>query len=175
MRAAAQSRRTAVRLLTITRQPHLHQLQTSHAHNKMAAAEASQFSLYRVTEQLLAEVKREKEETGGLSDDLLSALHFIFRQPLLHALDLLDRGAVTHVTCPSGRELYLVKGSSGEHTCLPRVGHCSCLSFVYTVLLREEAMMCKHLLAVQLGKAMGSSITKHVTDEQLAELLSSSS
>ena len=142
----------------------------------MAAADATpEVTLHRVTEQLFAEVRREKEETGGLSDDLLSALHFVFRQPLLHALDLLDRGAVAHVTCPSGRELYQVKGSNGVHTCLPRVGYCSCLSFVYTVLLREQDMMCKHLLAVQLGQMIGSSPTSHVTDEQFAELLSSSS
>lgn len=142
----------------------------------MAAAPLTpEASLSRVTEQLLAEVRREKQDTGSLSDDLLSALHFVFRQPLLHALDLLDRGVVTHVTSPSGRELYQVKGSSGDYTCLPRVGYCSCLSFVYTVLLREEALMCKHLLAVQLSIAMESSITKHVTDKQFAEILSSTS
>ena len=137
-----------------------------HAH-KMAD------SLRRVTEQLLAETKREKETTGGLSDDLLSALFFVFKQPLIHALDLLDRQAVTHVTCPSGRELYRVRGSKGEYTCLSRVGHCSCLSFVYTVLLREEAMMCKHLLAVHLSRATNTALTRHVSDNDFAEILSS--
>ena len=142
---------------------------------KMAGSVDPERSLHCVIEQLISEAKREKEETGQISDDLLSALYFIFRQPLLQALDLLDRAAVTHVTCPSGRELYRVKGSKGEYTCLLSVGHCNCLSFVYTVLLREEAVMCKHLLAANLSRATRTALSKHVTDTEYAKILSSNS
>ena len=35
-------------------------------------------------------------------------LHFVFHQPLLHALDLVDQKNVTKLTTPSGRVLYQV-------------------------------------------------------------------
>lgn len=35
-------------------------------------------------------------------------LHFVFHQPLLHALDLIDRKNITKLTTPSGRVLYQV-------------------------------------------------------------------
>ena len=38
----------------------------------------------------------------------LIRLHFIFHQPLLHALDLVDQKNVTKLTTPSGRVLYQV-------------------------------------------------------------------
>ena len=38
-------------------------------------------------------------------------LHFVFHQPLLHALDLVDRKNITKLTTPSGRVLYQVSAS----------------------------------------------------------------
>ncbi len=60
--------------------------------------------------QLLLEVRRETQENGHISDDLMSALHFLFHQTLPQALDLVDRKHVSHCVCPSGRELYRVQG-----------------------------------------------------------------
>ena len=37
-------------------------------------------------------------------------LHFVFHQPLLHALDLVDQKKVTKLTSTSGRVLYQVSG-----------------------------------------------------------------
>ena len=114
------------------------------------------FSVLRPTaDQLLLEVKREAESNGRISDDLMSALLFVYQAPLHQALDLLDRGSVTRYHCPAGRELYRVRGSGGRsYTCLASSNYCSCPSFVYTVLVKEESLLCKHMLAVQLGKAM---------------------
>ena len=113
--------------------------------------------LQTIAEQLLLEVRREREESGKgcLSDDLMSALQFVFHQPLLQALDLLDRNSVSRFVCPAKRELYRVQGSAGRtYTCLVSSNYCSCPSFVYTVLVKEDSLMCKHMLAVQLARAM---------------------
>ena len=129
--------------------------------------------LHFVAEQLIAEVKRQSEEAGFLSDDLLSALHSVFHQHLLHALDLVDRSSVTRFTCPSGRELYLVRGSSGKsYTCFSTSSYCNCPSFVYAVLIKEDSLVCKHTLAVQIARAMGTCRENEVPDMEFAELLS---
>ena len=122
-----------------------------------STAQPSAPLLQSTAKQLLLEVKRETEESGRISDDLMSALHFVFQQPLLPALDLVDQGAIDHCSCPSGRELYRVKGSGGRvYTCLTTSNYCSCPSFVYTVLVREDALLCKHMLAVQLARAIAA-------------------
>ena len=113
--------------------------------------------LQSTADQLLLEVKREAKESGRISDDLLSALLFLFQASLHQALDLLDRGAVTRYYCSAGRELYRVRGSGGRfYTCLTSSDYCSCPSFVYTVLVKRDSLLCKHLLAVQLGRAMAA-------------------
>ena len=132
----------------------------------MAAEECSGFGsfsgacgsiLQSTAGQLLVEVKREAEESGRISEDLLSALLFVFQAPLHQALDLLDRGCVTRYHCPAGRELYRVRGSGGRfYTCLTSSDYCSCPSFVYTVLVKRDSLLCKHLLAVRLGAAMAA-------------------
>lgn len=122
-----------------------------------STAQPSAPLLQSTAEQLLLEVKRETEESGRISDDLMSALHFVFQQSLLPALDLVDQGAVDHYSCPSGRELYRVKGSGGRvYTCLTTSNYCSCPSFVYAVLVKEDALLCKHMLAVQLARAIAA-------------------
>ena len=133
--------------------------------------------LQSIADQLLLEVKREQQETGHISDDLMSALQSVFQQPLIQAFDLIDRDAITHFVCPSGRELYRVQGSSSQrvYTCLVSSNYCSCPSFVYTVLVKEDSLMCKHMLAVQLARAMGCSQEVTVSNEDFVEMLASSS
>lgn len=113
--------------------------------------------LQSTAEQLFLEVKRETEEAGKLSEDLMSALLFVFQTPLHQAFELLDQGSVSRYFCPAGRELYRVKGSGGRtYTCLTSSNYCSCPSFVYTVLVKEDALLCKHMLAVQLARAIAA-------------------
>ena len=136
-------------------------------------------SVNLVVDQLLAEVRREGGENGGdsISEDLLSALYFVFRQPLLHALDLIDRRSVTHVTCPAGRELFRVKGAYGRrwYLCLlPPAGYCSCPAHVYTVLVKEEVTMCKHMLAARVARELGKHNELSVSDQEFADILRTS-
>lgn len=131
-------------------------------------------AIHLIAEQLIAEVKRETSEVGFISDGLLSALHSVFHQHALHAFDLVDRSSVTHFTCPSGRELYRVKGSSFKsYTCFSSSSYCNCPSFVYAVLVKEDSLVCKHTLAVQLATAMNRCREQEVSDVEFVELLSS--
>ena len=126
-----------------------------------------------VVEQLLTEVRREKSENGELSDDLLSALYAVFQQPLLNALDIIDRESVTRCVCPTGRELYQVQGSGSKvYICLTTSNYCSCPSFVYSTIIKEDSILCKHQLAVHLAGAMQCYKKIEVSDEEFAKLLS---
>ena len=42
------------------------------------------------------------------------------------------------------------------YNCFTSSNYCSCPSYVYTVLVREDALLCKHALAVQLARAMAA-------------------
>ena len=130
-------------------------------------------SLHLVSTHLLTEVKREKEEKDHISEDLLLALHFVHGPSIVHALDLVDRKAVCHVTSPSRGDLYQVKSANGIHHYICHVSpryNCSCPFFQYGVMSREEALYCKHLLAVQLCDTLGLNKELHVSDEEFVEL-----
>jgi hypothetical protein len=101
------------------------------------------FELNRVAQQLFNEAKRERQESGKLTDGLLSALNCVFGQALLHALDLVDRGKLTEYQCLSGRRAFTVTGSGGvrSYICLPTSNFCTCPSYVYTVLIKGDAVM----------------------------------
>ncbi|KAK3598988.1 hypothetical protein CHS0354_024664 [Potamilus streckersoni] len=95
-----------------------------------------------VSSQLLKEVETVYKEKGKLTDEVLSALQCVFQDSLLPALDLVDKRSVSRVTCPAGRSLYQVVGSSGTpYTCFTSSVYCSCPAYRYSVLLKEEHMM----------------------------------
>lgn len=135
-------------------------------------------------EVLLSEVVEtllEKQGGGGtLSDGCLTALHSIFQQNLVPALDLVERGGVTKYVCSSvasggrgtvNRELYVVQGSTGnQYVCLTTSRYCSCPSFAYSVLVKGDALLCKHQLAVRLAVAVGRCETVEVSGEEWATL-----
>ena len=127
-----------------------------------------------VTKQLRLEIEKEMEENGKISDFLLETLYAIYGPPLVQALDCIDRQAITHITCPAGRGLYQVKASGGsnKYLCLLSVNYCSCPYFVYGIVVREEAMMCKHLLAVHLACSLGQvGDPQIVSDETFTSIL----
>lgn len=58
--------------------------------------------------QLFREVEQVHIEKGCLTDELLSALNFVFPSCLLQALDLVDKKNVCVLNSPSGRSIYQV-------------------------------------------------------------------
>ncbi|KAM4700035.1 zinc finger SWIM domain-containing protein 7 isoform 1-T2 [Discoglossus pictus] len=125
-----------------------------------------------VAEELLREIKRTYEETSKISDELLLGLRFIFGPTALYALDLVDQHSVTKVISPSGRTTFQVTGSSGKmYTCYSSCHYCSCPAFSFSVLRRNDNMVCKHILAVYLSQALGSCQELTVSDKQMCDIL----
>ncbi|NP_001077009.1 zinc finger SWIM domain-containing protein 7 [Danio rerio] len=130
-------------------------------------------SLVSVAEQLLKDLQRTYSEIKQIPDDLLIALRFVFGPCALQALDLVDQHSVTCVSSPSGRKAFQVLGGSGRlYTCFTSCHYCPCPAFSFTVLRRNESLMCKHLLAVVLSQAMGLCQQEQVSDQQMTHILS---
>nr|XP_022335427.1 zinc finger SWIM domain-containing protein 7-like [Crassostrea virginica] len=140
----------------------------------MAKMSPARQTIITVAEQLLEDAGTAYTTTGAVSDEILSALNFVFKAPLLPALVIVDHRDVTTITCPSGRKIHQVVGSSGTpYICLPSSYYCSCPSYRYSVLLRDEHLMCKHVIAMKLAVGMGVSKQQEVTDQEMTTLLKS--
>lgn len=136
------------------------------------------------------------EQTIG--DDLLESLFFIYKNPLLEALNQIDKaeqkelqenkmakqkGAnsptnsldlVTEVSCSSvpGRVIYSVKGTNGlAYYLFESLQFCACASFKHNVLGRSEFVYCKHMVLVKLLKAMNKLSFKYVKESELIDLI----
>ncbi|CAI9715001.1 finger SWIM domain-containing 7-like [Octopus vulgaris] len=128
--------------------------------------------LSTVETQLMSEVSRVYKETNSLSDELLSALQFIYQTSLMPALDIIDRKAVTLLECPSKRQLYTVMGTSGiVYICFPDSKYCSCPAYNYSVLLKDDHIMCKHILAIKLSNAMNVTVRRNISDKEMRSML----
>ncbi|XP_029375940.1 zinc finger SWIM domain-containing protein 7 [Echeneis naucrates] len=126
-----------------------------------------------VAEQLFRDIQRTYKETCQIPDDLLLALKFVFGPCALQALDLVDQCSVSCLSSPSGRKAFQVMGGSGRlYTCFVSCHYCPCPAFTYTVLRRNEGLLCKHILAAYLCQAMGVTQQESVSDQQMSVLLS---
>ncbi|XP_025892749.1 zinc finger SWIM domain-containing protein 7 [Nothoprocta perdicaria] len=123
-------------------------------------------------EELLAEIGSAFAQAAHVPDELLLGLKFLFGPCALPALDLVDQRSVTRVVSPSGRTAYQVLGSSGKlYTCYSSCHFCTCPAFDFTVLQKNESLLCKHILAVYLSQAMGACQELSVSEEQLTNIL----
>ncbi|KAM6907299.1 zinc finger SWIM domain-containing protein 7 [Xenentodon cancila] len=126
-----------------------------------------------VAEQLFRDIQKTYQETSQIPDDLILALKFVFGSCALQALDLVDQRSVTCVSSPSGRKAFQVLGGSGRlYTCFLSCHYCPCPAFAYTVLRRNEGLLCKHILAIYLCQAMAVTQQESVSDQQMSTLLS---
>uniref|UniRef100_A0A3P9BHY8 Zinc finger, SWIM-type containing 7 n=1 Tax=Maylandia zebra TaxID=106582 RepID=A0A3P9BHY8_9CICH len=100
-------------------------------------------------------------------------IQFVFGSCALQALDLVDQHSVTCLTAPSGRKAFQVTGGSGRlYTCFLSCHYCPCPAFAYSVLRRNDGLVCKHILAVYLSQAMAATQQESVSDQQMSLLLS---
>uniref|UniRef100_K7FEJ5 Zinc finger SWIM-type containing 7 n=1 Tax=Pelodiscus sinensis TaxID=13735 RepID=K7FEJ5_PELSI len=129
-------------------------------------------TLPAVAEELLREIKKAFQETSHASERFYSRLKFIFGSSAVAALDLVDQHSVSRVVSPSGRAVYQVLGSSGKvYTCYAACHFCTCPAFAFSVLRKNDSLLCKHLLAVYLSQAAGVCQELSVSDQHLASIL----
>ncbi|KAI6648826.1 Zinc finger SWIM domain-containing protein 7 [Oopsacas minuta] len=129
-------------------------------------------SLREIAIHLFQEVKEQWTTDGEISDGLMRDLLTVFPNSLFPALDLVDHKAVTRLKSTSGRCVYEVASVSEQsYSCLLEANFCPCSSFHYSVLSKDEAIMCKHLLAIHISVAL--DIVSHigVTNRSLTESL----
>ncbi|KAJ8412419.1 hypothetical protein AAFF_G00127550 [Aldrovandia affinis] len=132
-----------------------------------------------VAEELLRDIRKVYQETTQIPDDLLLALKFVFGPSALQALDLVDQRSVTCLSSPSGRKVFqfllyaqVIGGSGHLYTCYASCHYCPCPAFAFSVLRRNDSLLCKHILAAYLCQAMGLSQHETVTDQQMSDILS---
>lgn len=122
--------------------------------------------------QLLLSVAENVKKNGVVSTESMSSLHCVFGDTLLSAFNLIDQSSITQCVASSGRHLFKVAGSAGRSYCCPSTLHfCPCRSFTFGVLTRGDLIMCKHLLAIHLEKALNKLISTTVTDEEYELML----
>ncbi|KAA0203059.1 hypothetical protein HAZT_HAZT007998 [Hyalella azteca] len=122
--------------------------------------------------ELIREAGSQYLSSGELSHDVLCCLNAVFGKSLMPALQLIDEKKVTRVTSPSGRWVFRVSGSSGvPYICLPGSAYCQCPAYKYTVVLKREAIMCKHVLAARLASEMNEVEVKEVSDLDLVDII----
>ncbi|XP_045634245.1 zinc finger SWIM domain-containing protein 7 [Ursus americanus] len=129
-------------------------------------------TLPSVVEELLSEMAAAVQENAQIPDEHLLSLKFIFGSSAIQALDLVDRQSITLISSPSGRRVYQVLGSSGRtYTCLASCHYCSCPAFAFSVLRKNDSLLCKHLLAVYLSQVTRTCRQLQVSDKQLTDIL----
>ncbi|XP_032432617.1 zinc finger SWIM domain-containing protein 7 [Xiphophorus hellerii] len=148
-------------------------MKSGSARSKKLCGKKMRTFLPAVAEQLFRDIQKNYEETTQIPDDLLIALKFVFGTCALQALDLVDQRSVTCLSSPSGRKAFQVTGGSGRlYTCFLSCHYCPCPAFTYTVLRRNQGLLCKHILAVYLCQAMAVTQQESVSDQQMSAVLS---
>jgi len=113
---------------------------------------------------------------GGLSEDDIQKLRQFFPDNLLlAALDLIDRDRVTEHQTTWGRSFYEVYGSTSTYAItlnvVPDRPHfCTCPSYAFSVLLSEENIMCKHILAVMVARRLNRCVIHRVAEDGFSAL-----
>jgi len=126
-------------------------------------------------EAAVQEIMKAIESSGAVTDDQLSMLYFMFDKNLERALRILDQGGVQCIIShPGRRSVFQVIGESksgpNSYLCFPE-HFCSCQSFFFDVVSRNEQLCCKHQLAAKLAKALHRYRDVTVSDNDLAHLL----
>jgi predicted nucleic acid-binding Zn finger protein len=128
---------------------------------------------------LLEKLKETYSENQQISDSLLESLYFLYKNPLLEALHLLDKYAqdtslsVTEICDEStGRRIYQVTGSTGfTYYLFKTLNFCTCASFKFNILKNFEYIYCKHIIVIKLSIALNKLNRKSVSSTELSDLI----
>lgn len=130
-------------------------------------------------DNLLNELKESYKINQQIGDNLLESLYFIYKNPLLEALHLLDKHENESVHCvtelyneATKRKLYQVTGSTGYYYYIfSSLSFCTCSSFKYNVLKNNEYVYCKHIIVIKLSLMLNKYNKKLVNETDLSEFI----
>lgn len=140
--------------------------------------------LVQLEESLLEQLKTSYEKDKIINDDLLESLYFIYKNPFLEVLNLIDKfdqqvNSLDDKTNPEPlasiircekRFIYQVKGSINYYL-FDKINFCTCSSFKYNVLHKSEYLYCKHLVMIKILTAMNRLPVKEVKQTELSQLI----
>ncbi|KAG2119638.1 uncharacterized protein F5147DRAFT_119213 [Suillus discolor] len=94
---------------------------------------------------------------------------------IIAALDIIDREGVVKYKTSWGRHHYEVMGTTSTYTVFPHLdvastavsSYCTCPSFAFAVLISENHLMCKHVLAVCLADRWSRCVVRPIEDDDL--------
>ncbi|KAL0145718.1 zinc finger SWIM domain-containing protein 7 [Mucor lusitanicus] len=120
------------------------------------------------------------EEEGTLTKETTLRLYSIFDKTLLESLQLTEGKQVTKVQSDSGRALYRVSNECISeledpaaqeiiNTCMINPRYCNCDKFIQDVILRNDMVMCRHVLAVKLSESLKLLGVNHLEDKAFAQ------
>jgi len=169
--------------------------------NKFAInCNSNSYSIYIELERtLLEDLKTSYEKDKCIGDELLESLHFVYKSPLLEALNQIDKNEkenieeisnvnqnskclVMQIKCekssttsnvdPDLPHLYQVKGSLGiNYYLFENVNYCSCSSFKFNIFHKFNTVYCKHMILIKILGAMNKIPVKYVKENEFIELI----
>lgn len=107
-----------------------------------------------------------------VSNTDLEILHSFFGEHFILAAELLDKCRITEYKLANNlRNIFKIVTSKEQYTIFDNINFCHCSIFRYQVLEMKNAITCKHVLAVRIGKSMGKVFVESVTASQLVDFL----
>ena len=120
----------------------------------------------------LKRVSEELNKTHSLTSEQKDLLAKIFEKRLPPAIALVEGRKVVNLRFrPSGRNVWTVKGRTGEYQVIPESLFCTCDDYYFRVMDNKK-QLCYHVIAQQLAAALGHYDMTELSDSQYAELVS---
>jgi predicted nucleic acid-binding Zn finger protein len=101
-------------------------------------------------------------------------LQFHFKDVILEALSIIDRGLIVKITSsPSKLTLYTIESTKkGELSLVLGKSYCSCYHFQHMLSTGSVSCLCCHMLAIQIAKALKQFPNiLEITDDQYEDFV----
>src|SRR2546426_8886868 len=118
------------------------------------------------------QVRDDTRRMGGVAEDGKQRLIKAFQKRFNQAMELVEEEKVSkYVFSPSGRTIWVVAGKHGEYQVLPESMFCSCDDYFFRVMSGKK-QVCYHIIAQQMGEALGEYRTTDLADSNYAQITS---
>lgn len=132
------------------------------------------------SDELIDLIFQRLEAEGTLTKETTLRLYSIFDKTLLESLQLTEGKQVTKVQSDSGRTLYRVSNECISeledpaaqqiiNTCMINPRYCNCDRFLQDVILKNDMIMCRHVLAVKLSESLQLFDINRLQDKAFAQ------